>query len=125
YCAKNMDAIKPYTLKEHPKNCTWTVYHRPIGVVGLITPWNFPIGMIAKKLCAALAVGCPSIIKPARETPLTMIAMFSLIHEKLDLPPGMVNLVMGSAGPIGDTLCAHPDVPMISFTGSTGVGQQL
>lgn len=125
YCAKHMDAIEPYTLEERPKNCTWTVHHRPIGVVGLITPWNFPIGMIAKKLCAALAVGCPSIIKPARETPLTMIALFHLMHEHLDLPPGMVNLVMGPAGPIGDTLCAHPDVPMISFTGSTGVGQQL
>src|SRR5690625_1207874 len=76
YCAKNMEAIQPYTLEERPKNCTWTVYHRPIGVSGLITPWNFPIGMIAKKLCAALAVGCPSVIKPARETPLTMIALF-------------------------------------------------
>ncbi|MAM00366.1 NAD-dependent succinate-semialdehyde dehydrogenase [Hydrocarboniclastica marina] len=125
HCAKNLDQLEPHTLDERPKDCTWTVYHRPIGVVGLITPWNFPIGMIAKKLSAALAAGCPCVIKPASATPLTMIALFSLIHERLDLPKGMVNLVMGSAGVIGDTLCAHPDVPMLSFTGSTEIGQKL
>lgn len=125
YCAKNIQSLKPHTLEERPKDCTWTVHYRPVGVVGLITPWNFPIGMIAKKLSAALAAGCPSVIKPASATPLTMIALFTLLDERLDLPKGMVNLVMGSASQIGDALCAHPDVPMLSFTGSTEIGQKL
>lgn len=125
YCARQIHALDSHTLEERPKDCEWTVHYRPIGVTGLIVPWNFPIGMIAKKLSAALAAGCPSVIKPASETPLTMVALFQLIHERLDLPAGMVNLVTGSAGPIGDALCEHPDVPMLSFTGSTEVGRML
>ena len=125
YCAKHIQALDAHTIAEKPKDCTWTVHYRPIGVTGLITPWNFPIGMIAKKLSAALAAGCPSVIKPASETPLTMIALFSLIDEKLDLPDGMVNLAMGKASVIGKVLCDHPDVTMLSFTGSTEVGRKL
>lgn len=122
--AKHIDKLAPHKLDEKPKDCSWTVHHRPIGVVALITPWNFPIGMIAKKLAPALAAGCPVVIKPASLTPLTMISLFSLLHG-LDLPEGMVNLVMGKSGPIGDTLCQSPDVPMLSFTGSTEVGKHL
>ncbi len=125
YCAKHIQALDAHTLAEKPKDCTWTVHYRPVGVTGLITPWNFPIGMIAKKLSAALAAGCPSVIKPASETPLTMIALFSLMDQHVDLPAGMVNLVMGKASVIGKVLCEHPDVPMLSFTGSTEVGRKL
>ncbi|WP_166256958.1 NAD-dependent succinate-semialdehyde dehydrogenase [Marinobacter salicampi] len=125
YCARHIQALDAHTIAEKPKDCTWTVHYRPIGVVGLITPWNFPIGMIAKKLSAALAAGCPSVIKPASETPLTMIAMFSLIDQHVDMPDGMVNLVMGKASMIGKVLCEHPEVPMLSFTGSTEVGRKL
>lgn len=125
YFAQHIDELAPRQLEEQPKGCDWEVHFRPIGVAGLITPWNFPIGMIAKKLAAALAAGCPSVIKPASQTPLTMIAAFTLIHERLDLPPGMVNLVMGSASQIGDSLSQNPDVRMLSFTGSTSVGQHL
>lgn len=125
YCAKNIELLDSHTIPEKPKDCTWTIHYRPIGVAALITPWNFPIGMIAKKLSASLAAGCPSIIKPASETPLTMMAMFSLIHDKLDLPEGMVSLVMGRASMIGGIFCESPDVPMISFTGSTEVGRTL
>jgi succinate-semialdehyde dehydrogenase/glutarate-semialdehyde dehydrogenase len=125
YCAKHIQALDSHTLPERPKDCSWTVHYRPIGVVGLITPWNFPIGMIAKKLSAALAAGCPSVIKPASETPLTMIAMFNLIDKHVALPDGMVNLVMGKASVIGKVLCESPDVPMLSFTGSTEVGRKL
>lgn len=125
YCAKHIQALDAHTLAEKPKDCTWTVHYRPVGVTGLITPWNFPIGMIAKKLSAALAAGCPSVIKPASETPLTMIALFSLMDQHVDLPTGMVNLVMGKASVIGKVLCEHPDVPMLSFTGSTEVGRKL
>jgi succinate-semialdehyde dehydrogenase/glutarate-semialdehyde dehydrogenase len=125
YAAKHIQALDSHTLAEKPKDCTWTVHYRPIGVTGLITPWNFPIGMIAKKLSAALAAGCPSVIKPASETPLTMIALFTLMDEKVDMPAGMVNLVMGKASVIGQVLCEHPDVTMLSFTGSTEVGRKL
>ncbi len=124
YCAKHIQALDAHTIPEKPKDCTWTVHYRPVGVVGLIVPWNFPIGMIAKKLSAALAAGCPSVIKPASETPLTMVALFALM-DKLDLPDGMVNLVMGKASVIGKVLCEHKDVPMLSFTGSTEVGRRL
>jgi len=124
YCAKHVEALDAHTIPEKPKDCTWTVHYRPVGVVGLIVPWNFPIGMIAKKLSAALAAGCPSVIKPASETPLTMVALFTLM-DKLDLPEGMVNLVMGKASVIGKVLCEHKDVPMLSFTGSTEVGRKL
>lgn len=125
YCSKHIQALDSHTLPEKPKDCAWTVHYRPIGVTGLITPWNFPIGMIAKKLSAALAAGCPSVIKPASETPLTMIALFALLDKHVDLPDGMVNLVMGKASVIGKVLCESPDVPMLSFTGSTEVGRKL
>ena len=125
YCAAHVHELRPRQLEERPKNCAWTVHYRPAGVVGLVTPWNFPIGMIAKKLSAALAADCPSVIKPSSKTPLTMIALFSLMDRELDLPPGKVNLVMGSAGPIGDTLCEHPKIRVLSFTGSTEVGREL
>ena len=125
YCSKHIQALDAHTIPEKPKDCTWTVHYRPVGVAGLITPWNFPIGMIAKKLSAALAAGCPSVIKPASETPLTMIALFSLMDKHTDIPDGMVNLVMGKASVIGKVLCQSPDVPMLSFTGSTEVGRKL
>lgn len=125
YCSKHIQALDAHTLPETPKDCSWTVHYRPVGVTALITPWNFPIGMIAKKLSAALAAGCPSVIKPASETPLTMIALFKLMDKYVDLPDGMVNLVMGKASVIGKVLCESPDVPMLSFTGSTEVGRKL
>jgi len=125
YAAREIDALGPRTLEERPRHCTWTVHHRPAGVVGLITPWNFPIGMIAKKLSSAIAADCPSVIKPSSKTPLTMIALFTLLDREVGLPPGKVNLVMGSAGPITQALFDAPSVRVISFTGSTEVGQTL
>ena len=125
FCAREIDRLAPRELAEHPKGCSWSVHHRPVGVVGLVTPWNFPIAMIAKKLSAALAAGAPSVIKPASQTPLTMIALFHVLDEHLDLPQGMVNLVIGDAGAIGEVLCTHPDVAMLSFTGSTEIGRKL
>ncbi|MEX0731968.1 MAG: NAD-dependent succinate-semialdehyde dehydrogenase [Aquisalimonadaceae bacterium] len=125
FAANNLDALAPRQLQERPRGCSWTVHYRPAGVVGLVTPWNFPIGMIAKKLSAALAAGCPSVIKPSSKTPLTMIALFSLLHDVVKLPAGMVNMVTGAAGPIGDALLENADVRVVSFTGSTEVGRAL
>jgi succinate-semialdehyde dehydrogenase/glutarate-semialdehyde dehydrogenase len=102
----------------------WTVHHRPAGVVGLITPWNFPLAMIAKKLAPALASGCTAVVKPAANTPLTCVAVWHLL-QRLELPPGRLNLVIGRPAPIGEVLCSHPAVRLISFTGSTEVGKLL
>lgn len=124
YCATHIEKLKPRRLHERPKNHTWTVHHRPAGVVALITPWNFPLAMIAKKLCAAIAADCPTVIKPAEKTPLSMIALFTLL-DHVGFPPGRVNLVMGHADQIGQVMCEHPAVRVISFTGSTRVGKLL
>lgn len=124
YYAASIDALEPHRLKERPRNHDWTVHYRPAGVVGLITPWNFPLAMIAKKLSAALAADCPSVIKPSEKTPLTLIALIDLL-ETLDLPPGLVNLLIGDPKPIGEVLCEHSAVRVISFTGSTAVGKYL
>ncbi|MBA1146007.1 aldehyde dehydrogenase family protein [Ectothiorhodospiraceae bacterium WFHF3C12] len=125
YCAEHVDELKPRVLEERPKDCTWTVHFRPAGVAALLTPWNFPIGMIAKKLSAALAADTPSVIKPSSKTPLTMIALFTLLEREVKLPRGKTNLVIGPAGTIGDALCEDPRVTVMSFTGSTGVGKDL
>lgn len=122
--AKRVPQLKPHRLAEHPRDHVWEVHHRPAGIAGLITPWNFPLGMLAKKLAGAIAAGCPSVVKPAELTPLSCIAFFALL-DRLGLPPGLVNLVFGDAPAIGQVLCRHPDVRVISFTGSTAVGKQL
>ena len=119
-----VDHLQPKQLPERPRHHTWTVYYRPAGVAALITPWNFPLAMLAKKFSAALAADCSCVIKPSSKTPLSMIALFVLI-EQIGLPPGKANLVLGPAGEISDVLCEHPDVRVISFTGSTAVGKNL
>lgn len=125
YYAQHLDSLEPRRLEQQPKNCQWTVYSRPVGVVALITPWNFPIAMLAKKLAAAIAADCASVIKPSAKTPLTVIALVSLLERELNLPAGKINLVLGKAAPIGDALCDNPAVAMLSFTGSTEVGTEL
>lgn len=124
FFAEQMHRLEPDMLPARLRNCAWTVHHRPAGVAGLIAPWNFPLAMLGKKLAPALAAGCAVVIKPARQTPLSMIAMCRLAEEA-SLPAGRLNLVMGQARPIGETLCAHPAVRLISFTGSTEIGQWL
>lgn len=125
FCAENVEVLAPRAVTGVARGGAWTVHHRPAGVVGLITPWNFPLGMIAKKLSAAIAAGCPSVVKPASKTPLTMIALFALLDRELSLPVGFVNLVLGSPAIIGSVLSEHPAVSILSFTGSTEVGKQL
>lgn len=124
YYAGVVDHLKPKPLSEQPRGLHWTTYYRPAGVAALITPWNFPLAMLAKKFSAALAADCCCVIKPSSKTPLSMVALFTLI-EQIGLPPGKVNLVLGPAGEISDVLCEHPAVRVISFTGSTPVGKKL
>jgi phenylacetaldehyde dehydrogenase len=101
------------------------VYTRkePVGVVGLITPWNFPLIMVAMKLAPALAAGCACILKPAEQTPLTALRLGELLLEA-GLPPGVVNVITGDAE-AGAAIVAHPRVRKVAFTGSTAVGREI
>ena len=98
-----------------------TVYRRPLGVVGCITPWNYPLGQIVQKVIPAILVGCTVILKPSQHTPLTAYYLTEAFH-KAGFPAGVFNLVTGRGGQIGNALCDHPLVDMISFTGSTEAG---
>ncbi|PDS80889.1 NAD-dependent succinate-semialdehyde dehydrogenase [Rhizobium sp. L43] len=101
------------------------VIKQPVGVVGTITPWNFPAAMIARKVAPALAVGCTVVSKPAEQTPLTAIAL-AVLAEQAGIPPGVFNVIVGTDGPaIGRELCGNEKVRKISFTGSTEVGRIL
>ena len=100
------------------------VTKEPIGVVGAITPWNFPSSMIARKLGPALAVGCTIVIKPAAQTPYSGLA-WGALAEMAGIPAGVVNVVTGSATEIGGELTSNPKVRKITFTGSTPIGKML
>ena len=96
----------------------------PVGVVGAISPWNFPITLQSRKIAPALAAGCTIVCKPASQTPLSLVLLFEYMIEA-GLPEGVANLVMGSAQEIADEFLENPIVRKISFTGSTEVGKQL
>lgn len=100
------------------------VIPKPVGVVGAITPWNFPSSMITRKLGPALAAGCTAVLKPSPETPLSAIEIIK-IFAKAGMPRGVVNLVTGDAEAIGQELLTNEKVRMITFTGSTAVGKYL
>ena len=101
------------------------VRHAPAGVAVLVTPWNFPAAMGARKIAPALAAGCPVIVKPASETPLTMLALAALLEEA-GVPPGVVNVIPSrQSGKVVEALLADMRVRVVSFTGSTGVGRRL
>lgn len=96
----------------------------PIGVCGLITPWNFPIAIPTWKMFPALLCGNAIVLKPAQETPLSAVKLFEILEEA-GLPPGVANLVHGIGEEAGAALVRHPDVRLISFTGSTAVGREI
>ena len=100
------------------------VLKEPVGVCAAITPWNFPSAMIARKAGAALAAGCPMIVKPASATPFSALALAELAN-RAGVPAGVFNVVTGAAGAIGGELTANPLVRKLTFTGSTEIGKQL
>lgn len=101
------------------------VHHKPAGISVLVTPWNYPAAMGTRKIAPALAAGCPVIIKPASETPLTMLALMPLLEEA-GVPPGIVNVLPSrQSGPVVDAMLHDPRVRVVSFTGSTAVGRKL
>ncbi len=104
----------------------WHAYtlREPVGVVGQIIPWNFPLMMAAWKLAPALAAGCTIVLKPAEQTPLTALRLGELIQE-VGIPDGVVNIVTGFGETAGAALAEHPDVDKVAFTGSTEVGKLI
>ena len=101
------------------------VLRQPVGVVGAITPWNYPVSMLTRKIAPTLAAGCTIVLKPAEQTPLLAVEVFK-IFEEIELPAGVVNLVT-TAQPetVGSELVTHPLVRKITFTGSTEVGKLI
>ena len=114
-----MEALKNFTFSEqHGAN---TVVYEPIGVVGMITPWNWPLNQIALKVAPALAAGNTMVLKPSEECP-TNAAIFAEILDAAGVPPGVFNLVQGDGLGVGTAISSHPGIDMVSFTGSTRAG---
>ncbi|MFC8516919.1 aldehyde dehydrogenase family protein [Streptomyces sp. NPDC057257] len=111
-----------YAFEEKAGNST--VYLEPVGVVGAITPWNYPLHQIVAKVAPALAAGCTSVLKPAEDTPLVAQLFAEAVHEA-GVPAGVFNLVTGLGPVAGQALAEHPGVDLVSFTGSTAVGRQI
>ena len=100
------------------------VVKEPIGVVAMITPWNFPLHQIIGKVAPAIAAGCTMVLKPSKEAPLNAFVLADILDE-IGLPNGVFNLISGHGREIGETLASHPDVDMVSFTGSTNAGVRV
>jgi betaine-aldehyde dehydrogenase len=107
-----------------PDNAMAMTLREPVGVAGLIVPWNYPMMMAVQKVAPAIAAGCTSILKPARPTPLSMLELAKCFNE-VGLPPGVVNVLSGPGGRIGSAMVKHPGVDKISFTGSGEIGRQI
>ena len=100
------------------------VVREPVGVVGAITPWNYPLQQIAAKVAAALAAGCTVVLKPSEVAPLNAFLLADVV-DRAGLPPGVFNLVCGVGPVVGEAIASHPAVDMVSFTGSTRAGRRV
>ena len=114
--------LENYEWEEEVRNSL--IVKEPIGVVGMITPWNYPLHQIIGKVAPAIAAGCTMVVKPSKEAPLNSFILADIIHE-IGLPAGVFNLVSGHGREIGEVLSSHPEVDMVSFTGSTGAGVRV
>jgi aldehyde dehydrogenase (NAD+) len=120
--ASALDALKNFQFER--KVATTTVVHEPIGVCGLITPWNWPPLLIAAKVAPALAAGCTMVLKPSELAPLNALVFAEVLHEA-GVPAGVFNLVNGDGPTVGVALSSHPGIDMVSFTGSTRAGVEV
>src|SRR5262249_6744145 len=114
--------LDDYSFEEQIGNSL--VVREAVGVVGCITPWNFPLHQIVAKVAPALAAGCTVVLKPSEIAPLTAFILAE-ICEEVGLPAGVFNLVTGYGPVVGEAVAAHPDVDMVSFTGSTRAGKRV
>ncbi|CAJ1425079.1 unnamed protein product, partial [Effrenium voratum] len=119
-CLQLVDAVK---FQEKMPMGT-LVLREPIGVVGCITPWNYPLNQIAAKIFPAMLVGCTVVLKPSEVTPMCAYLLAEAIHEA-EVPAGVFNMVLGDGPGCGEALAAHPDVDLVSFTGSTRAGRRI
>ena len=111
--------LATYAFEERMGN--GIVRREPVGVCGLITPWNWPLNQVASKVAPALATGCTVVLKPSEIAPLSTMLLAQIIHEA-GLPAGVFNLVNGDGPTVGEAIAAHPEIDMVSFTGSTAAG---
>lgn len=111
----------PFEMEKEERIGNSIIIKEPIGVCGFITPWNFPLHQIVAKLAPALAAGCTVVLKPSSDTPLTAYWLAQVLHD-VGLPAGVFNLVTGPGRTVGEAICTHPDVDMVSITGSTEAG---
>ncbi|MEL6464107.1 MAG: aldehyde dehydrogenase family protein [Pseudomonadota bacterium] len=118
--AKSFDFIKP--LGDHAPNDR--IIHEPVGVAALITPWNWPMNQVTLKVGAAAIAGCTMVLKPSEESPLNAM-IFAEMMDEAGFPPGVFNLVNGNGPGVGTVLSGHPDVDMVSFTGSSRAGRLI
>jgi aldehyde dehydrogenase (NAD+) len=123
YYAGWADKITGRTIPVDGPFFTYTL-REPVGVVGAIVPWNFPLNLASWKFAPALAAGCTVVLKPASETPLTALAMAEIMQQA-GFPPGAFNVVCGGGSTVGAQLVRHPGVDKIAFTGSTAVGKEI
>ena len=114
----------PYEMEKEEQIGNSLVIKEPVGVCGFITPWNFPLHQIVAKLAPALATGCTVVVKPSSDTPLTAYLLAEMMDE-VGIPAGVFNLVTGPGRTVGEAMCKHPDVDMISITGSTEAGVRV
>ncbi|MCX7552820.1 aldehyde dehydrogenase family protein [Marinicella sp. S1101] len=114
-----MQVLKDYEFEF--KQDSTTIRKEPVGVCGFITPWNWPVNQIGCKLAPALATGCTVVWKPSEVAPLSAYLLMQVLHEA-GVPPGVVNMINGDGPAVGSAISAHPDIQMVSFTGSTRAG---
>lgn len=114
-----LDALKNFTFEKEDRGVI--LRHEPIGVCGLITPWNWPMNQVAVKVAPALAAGCTVVLKPSEIAPLDAMILAEILHEA-GVPAGVFNLVNGNGPDVGEAMSSHPDIQMMSFTGSTRGG---
>jgi len=114
----------PYEMEKEEQIGNSIVIKEPIGVCAFITPWNFPLHQIVAKVMPALAAGCTMVLKPSSDTPLTAY-YFAELMDEVGFPAGVFNLVTGPGRTVGEAMCTHPDVDMISLTGSTEAGKRV
>lgn len=119
HLSKMIDTLEDFDFEE--LRGTTLISKEPIGVVGLITPWNWPINQIMCKVAPALAAGCTMVLKPSEIAPLSAVVFAKAVHDA-GIPKGVFNLVQGFGATVGDAIARHPEVDMVSFTGSTRAG---
>ena len=116
-----LEALKSHTFERPSPRGGSVLRHEPVGVCGLITPWNWPINQVVAKVAPALAAGCTMVLKPSEIAPLSGLLFAKIVHEA-DCPAGVFNLINGDGPGVGAAMSAHPDIDMMSFTGSTRAG---